>query len=337
MTKQAAPTPPPLPIDDIERFAAPGLVASMDAAALGSFIRLLSFAWRDQIPCTLQADEGLLALVARSHDWERVRPTLLVAFVPSPDHPGRLINSHARAIYDSLAAASAVFAEKQRRASRARWGKPPDAGGIPPASHRHPTGIPLGSIGRPAPSLRSESSSLSLDRSKATNESPRSPERSERSENEGDVVAQLGERARAIGDERIAEWRRRQSLGLLQTAIGEWQKRGVADYPIANASRLASGPHSEPARVQAVLEDIAGQIAAGRMRNPVGYLLCGLGLAANRTGAIRAAEIPLLLSQKWAAAEANQRKTFETVNAIQAAANRIRAAQPDHTTRVGGA
>lgn len=335
MTKQAAqPQLPSLPIDDLERFAARGVVASMDAAALGAFVRLLSYAWREQPPCTLPADDATLAFVARSHEWDRVRPSLLVAFVPSTDHPGRLINRQAREIFDSLAAEVAAFSEKQRRASQARWGKPADPGGMPVGSHRDASGMPAGSSARSAPSLRSESSSLSLPRSQSTNESSRS---SERSESEGTVIAQLGDRARAIGDERIGDWKRRQSLELLQKAIAGWRNSGLSEYPISNASKLASGPHSDPARVQAVLEDIAGQIAAGKMRNPVGYLLCGLALAANRNGATRPAEIPLQLAQKWAAAEASQRKTFETVNAIQAAANRIRAAQPSITAQAGGA
>lgn len=340
MTKQA-PISPPLILDDLERFAAPGLVASMDAMTLGAFVRLLSYAWQQEPPCSLPADEGLLAFVARTTapgEWERVRPVILLAFSPNPNHQlpdpvngdrTRLVNAVARGIFDQIAAERQSVSEAQRAKANARWKKPPDAGGMPAAS----PGMPVASIRHPAPSVRFDSS-LSLDRSIQTNESPRS---SERPESEGNVIAQLGDRARAIGDERIADWKRRQVLDLLQKAIVGWRNLGLTDYPISSAGRLASGEWSEPARVEAVLEDIAGQIAAKRMRNPVGYLLCGLGLAENSKRVLRPAEIPLQLAQKWAAAEASHRKTLEAVSAIQAAANRIRSQQPSPTAQAGGA
>ena len=44
---------PALSIDDLERFAPAGVVASMDAPTLGAFVRLLSHAWKQEPPRSL--------------------------------------------------------------------------------------------------------------------------------------------------------------------------------------------------------------------------------------------------------------------------------------------
>ena len=345
MTKQDATTPPQLLTAELERFAAPGLVASMDATTHGAFVRLLSHAWQQEPPCSLPADDAFLAAVARTSpsEWERIKSVILLAFVPShqlpePDQGNRtrLVNAVARAIYDQLAAEAAAFSELQSRKSRARWsgrGRP-DPDGMPPGSRRDSGGKPVAS----APSLRSESPSLSLIRSSLADKSSRSSERS-RSEPESDgvVIAQMGERARAIESDRIRGWRREQSLDRLQKALASWRTRGLTSCPVSKASEIADGRYSEPARVQAVLEDIEAKILEGTMRNPVAYLLCGLGLAERRGGGVRPAEIPLQLAARWAELEASKRKTFETVAAVQAIASRLKSAQPSSVAQVGGA
>lgn len=341
MTKHDA-TTPPLCLANLERFAAPGVVASFDALALGAFTRLLSHSWNQEPPCSLPADDRLLAGIARTTapgEWERVKPSLLLAFVPEHQLPDpaqgnrtRLVNAVARAIFDQLAAEAAAFSEMQSRKSRARWhdkGRP-DPNGMPPGSRRDASGMPPAS----APSLRSESPSLSLHRSSLANESDRS---SGRSEGEGDVLGQLGERARAIEDEKIAEWRREHALDLLQKAIVDWREQGLTRCPVTKASEIARGPWSEPARVQAVIEDAKARVLEGGMGNPVGFLLCGLGLAPNRRGITRPAEIPLLVARAWAEKEAGRRKTLKIAAAVLAVGNASRTSQPGNVAQAGGA
>lgn len=334
---QAAPIPA-LPIDDLERFAPNGVVASMDAAALGAFVRLLSHAWTQEPPCSLPADDASLAFHARTtaEEWARVKPAILMAFAPTDQLPEpregnrtRLVNAVARGIFDQLAEKARILSDRQRRVALAKHHGPSHT--LPPA----PNGNPPGRGGMPAPSLRSESSSLLLTRSPSAHKSPRSPEQEQE-----DVCARLGEGARAIEEERIRAWRRNHAVELLQKAIAEWGQLGLTSCPVSKAREIASGEHATPARIDTVLEDIRGRIAAakagGKRFNPVGYLLCGLAMAENRHGHVRAAEVPLILARKWEQLEAGYRKTLGVAAAVEAISARTQS-QPSGQARAGGA
>lgn len=322
---QTARTRPALDLDQIGRYAPEGVVAGFGAAALGAFVRLLSRSWREDPPCTLPDDDVTLALFSRTspEEWASIKPAICLAFAPTDQLPdpktgnrNRLVNAVARGIFDQLAAKAAEFSELQARKSRARWGDPPDPGGMPPGSRR----VSDGSRRDSAPSVRSESPSLSLRRSSLTNESPRPIAQGEERE---EICARLGEGARAIEEQRIREWKRACSLELLQNAIAAWNAAGLSGFPIARAGELADGPHSTPERIDSVLADIYGRIKSGGCKNPGGYLLCGLGLAEDRKGRVRPAPVSMFAEKTWREKEAAKRKTLEMVAAVESIRQRV--------------
>lgn len=243
---------PRLAINDLERYAPAGVVAAMDAAALGAFVRLLGHAWNEEPPCSLPADESTLELVARTREWSQVRPALLAVWKPDPS--GRLINSQARAIYDALAAEVAAFSEKQRRASQARWSKPSgpimprDPGGMPVASRRDSGGMPAGSSVRSAPSLRSESFNAPLPQRPSPEAESERP--SERTAGREEVIGMVGEGARAIEARLLLDWRITHSQAIAEKALERWRKAGICKAPVSKATEIAMAPKMKPAIVE---------------------------------------------------------------------------------------
>lgn len=337
---------PALSIDDLERFAPAGVVASMDAPTLGAFVRLLSHAWKQEPPCSLPADDALLAVIARTparSDWDRVKPVILLAFTPDQLPGGtRLVNAVARGIFDQLAAEAASASERNSRNAAARWqarhrekDPPGDASRMRLASDSHATGIRPAS----APSVRSESL-----RSELAPALPRSfhESKSERSEGAGaqDVVASLSERARAQADQRLADWKVEQSRSILEKALSGWIAAGATSFPISRVSELARGPHSSPDRVQSVTEDASARLASakasGQSFNVIGWVIKGLGL--NRNGHVRPAAVPMQVSLEWQRREAVRADELIKTTSLQAAMDNIRRSRGlDVSSRVGGA
>lgn len=321
---------PALSIDDLERFAPAGVVASMDAPTLGAFVRLLSHAWKQEPPCSLPADDALLAVIARTparSEWDRVKPVILLAFTPDQLPGGtRLVNAVARGIYDQLAAEAASASERNSRNAAARWqarhrekDPPGDASRMRLASDSHATGIRPAS----APSVRSESL-----RSESAPALPRSSHesKSKRSEGAGEVIASLSERARAQADQRLADWKVEQSRSILEKALSGWIAEGATDFPISRVSELARGQHSSPDRMQSVTEDASARLAAakaaGQSFNVIGWVIKGLGL--NRQGHVRPAAVPMQITIDWQKREAAKATQLRETSALQASIDRIR-------------
>lgn len=318
--------PIPCPLD-LARVADVAIVDALGAAGLGALVRVVAFAWAQEPACTLPDDDSFLAAVARITDeeWAALRPRLLLALgatqTPPPatagGNTGRLTLGHARRVYDAAADHAARTTADRRAAgragARARWGGgsgPPMAGAIEtvaPATKTMARAIA-------APALRSESSALSLPRSNRAQNSD--PERSG-----GDVIAQVGAGARAILAERVAAWRRDQSLRMLQRAIGRWREAGTATFPIQRASELAGGIHACPARVESLIEAADSLVAGGKCRRgPVAVLIHGLDAGQEPHG--KPAEISLFAAEKWARLEASACRMMEAQAAILARQNR---------------
>lgn len=142
------------------------------------------------------------------------------------------------------------------------------------------------------------------------------------------MIAVLGEGARAILTERVSAWRRNKSLSMLQEALARWRGEGLTTCPITKAAELASGPHAEPARVEALIEAADGLAAHAKARsgwcNPVGLLMHGLGESARSGG--RPAPIPLFVAQRWHKLEAETLGLLEANAAIAAKVARMRGA-----------
>lgn len=140
-----------------------------------------------------------------------------------------------------------------------------------------------------------------------------------------DVIAVLGEGARAILAEKVRAWRREKALRLLQEAIARWRTleidgRLVTTCPISKAQELAEGQYATPARVQAVIEDADGKIAHARSTrgttNPVAVVIHGLGMSARSRG--KPAAVPLFIETQWARIESETLKTLEAQASINA-------------------
>lgn len=302
---------------DFDGFVEGGVADGLSALEVGALIRLVRFAWRQDPPCSLPGEDSSLAMVARvtNEEWVRIRPRLLLALAATGCTPGgRLLLQHARRVYDDLAARAAKTAADKRAAglasARARGSSCSTA--VQQPFNSCSTAVAA------APSLRSLTPSTPapmLPRS-----SPQSATPSAQSERPEDVIAVLGERARALQAETVSAWRRREALRLLQDAIARWRAAGLTTCPVTKASDLADGPHSEPARVEALIEEadalIAQEKSRGRGCNPVGFVISGLGLSEKRAG--RPAVIPLFVADRWAKRQASVLRLSEAQAALNA-------------------
>lgn len=310
-------TPPACPIG-LASVADAALADALSAAEMGAMVRLVAHAWAQQPPCTVEDSETSLAMVARVslEDWRRMRPRLLLTLgatqAPPPatagGTPGRITLGHARRVYETLATRATSTSAARRSAglagANARW----HADG-----KCHANDGKCHAFAIAAPPLRSESSlsspSLSLTRPKSADEYP------EREEPKS-IVALLGDGARAILEQKLAEWRRVRSLEILQRAIVRWSAAGYTTCPATKASQLASSRHATPARVETIVENADAGIAAGRVHSPVGIVIAGLGESARSRGV--PAEVPLFVAERWARLEASAVRMMEAQAAVNA-------------------
>lgn len=305
-----------------------GLIALADgcsAIETGALFRLVRFAWLQEPPCTLPDDDSSLAVVAGVTDdeWSRLRARLLMALAATHTAPpsrgmaggstGRLLLGHARRAYDELAAMAAKTAADKRAAglasARAR-------GGTGSTAVEQPLNRCLPPVAA-APSLRSSSlHSPTLHRSSGGAIQSAPPERS----SDEDVIAVVGERARAILASKAAAWNREQSLRMLQKAISRWRADGLTTCPVLKAGELANSRHAEPARVESLIEEADGLVererAKGGRCNPVGFVMHGLGESEKSRG--RPSPIPLFVSERWAKLQAGTLQMLEAQAALSA-------------------
>lgn len=315
------PDHPPFPCD-LDRLLEAGVAEGLSTLEVGAVLRLVRFAWRQDPPCTLPGEDSSLAMVARVTDeeWLRMRPRLLLALAVTQTAPPsaggsteRWLLGHTRGVYDALATRARATSATKRAAglagAQARW----QTDGTCMARAKQ---VPSPAIA--APSLRSQN--LSTPAPMLPRSSPQSATLSARTERPEDVIAVVGERARALQTQTIEAWRRQQSLRLLQDAIARWRTAGLTTCPVTKASDLADGPHSEPARVEALIEEadalIAQEKSRGRGCNPVGFVISGLGLSEKRAG--RPAVIPLFVADRWAKRQASVLRLSEAQAALNA-------------------
>lgn len=305
----------------------PGVAEGLSTLEVGSLYRLVRFAWHQEDPCTLPDEDSSLAMVAgiTSEDWRRLRPRLFLALAATGCTPGgRLRLQHARRVFDDQASRASSTSAAKRAAglagARARWQQDGRRMADDGTCHSRAMQVPS-----EAPSVRSERSSdrsslaLPLQRSSSQGAIPIAPlERSGASGEE--VIAIVGEGARAILTEKAEAWRRAQSLGMLQSAIAKWRAAGFTSCPVTKASELSAGRYAEPARVEALIEEadalVAQAKACGKRCNPVGFLIHGLGASERSRG--RPSEIPLFVSQKWSKLQAATLKSLEAQAALHA-------------------
>ncbi len=319
---------------DLDRLADAGVADGLSTLEVGALYRLVRFAWRQEPPCSLPGEDSSLAMVARVTDeeWSRIKPRILLALAVTQTAPpphgmaggstGRLLLGHTRRVYDDLAARTAKTAADKRAAglasARARGSTCSTAVQQPSNSRSTPVAA--------SPSLRSSSGSApTLQRS-----SPQSAIQSAQSERSGadDVIAVLGDGARAILAEKVSAWRREHSMRLIQDALVKWRAAGLTTCPVSKASEIASGEHSDPARVEYLIGEadamIAQERARGRRCNPVGLVIAGLGMSEKRRG--RPADVPMFVADRWSKLQASTLQMLEAQAALSAKLARAREA-----------
>lgn len=322
------------PMPALHVIISPAFMAALTALELGACYRLAEVAWASEVPGVLLDEDSFLQSVCRttSAEWQACRPAVLRALgsaphAPAPGSPhdpacgaaGHLVLQAVRSAFDAThahvaqrAAKAADLSAKRREAGRAgaqsRW-----------QTDGKPMAIAIG-LPSAAPSLRPVLNQVLS----APAPSPK-PERAIQSAPDRDVCAVLGEGARALLAERVADWQRQKSLGMLQVAIAKWAAAGATTCPVAKAAELAAGQHATPARVEFLIEDANGKLAAARAErrgcNPVGIVISGLGLAAGRP---RPVDVPLQVQARWDKTQAETLNILEAQAAINA---RVRSVQ----------
>lgn len=291
------------------------MLETLSSMELGATYRLARFAWGHG--CALPDDASFLAAVARItiEEFTAMRCRVLLALAATQAAPGEhlVLEVAQRAQH---AAADAIDRRRHQTAS---------ARAAAVASKRSrsavtgPSQVCGGSVTdqsqRSAQALRTQNSDSALALS------PHRPEQSAiQSAQNSDVVAILGDGARALLTDRVASWKREQSTALLQTAISKWAQAGATSCPVGKAAELARGEHADPARVDFLIEEAAGILArhkaAGESFNPVGYVIAGLGASARTAG--RPREVPIFVAERWAKRQSETLRVLEAQAAIAA-------------------
>lgn len=304
---------------DLQRFTLSGVADSLSAIEIGTAYRLLRAAWDQPDPCTLPADDTFLAMVAGITDEEfaRSKPRVLLTLACRSLPDRRYLFEVARRVYDE----QADIADRRRRQTAAAT----NAAALKKRGRSttdNPSRIRYGSTtdpsGQNAPSYLSSTPALHRS-SLSANQSAQSGE---------DVIAVMGDGARAILKDKIAEWKRSECLRMMQAAFSQWIASRITNIPMQKASELASGRWAEPARVEWLIEDANNKIAAakakGERSNPIGVLMHGLGESKASRG--RAVDIPLFHAEKWEKKIAAQLKIADAQAAILALQHKARTA-----------
>jgi uncharacterized protein YdaU (DUF1376 family) len=345
---------------DLYVCTSPAKLDRCSALELGAVVSLLLAAWEDtEEPCTLAGDDSSLAMVARVTDsqWAEIRLRVLGTLDAAAGASGRVELRLAKRVYMEGREAEASLSSKRSAAAAARWGRQPgqarrpDQAGrpAPPRCTCIPDRCTCNAIASKTdasasakPALRSESSGFALPLSRSNQE--QKSERSERPE-KNDVIAQLGEGARALAQERVNAWRREKSLRMIQDAAARWRAEGLTNWPMQRCGELASCAAALPARVEAIVSNADGMIAAwkadqaagrpGRKPNPIGLLIAGLGESERTQG--RPIEIPLEPAARWDRLERETLKLAETQAAIHRRMADAKRAMTDQPQRaIGG-
>lgn len=325
---------------------APAFLAALGTLELGVCHRLAEAAWISDPVAVLPAEDSFLAAVARitPSEWSAHGPAALRALgsaphghAPGSAHDpacgaaGHLVLQAVRSAFDATAA---NVAAKEARAAELS-AKRREAGRAGAVSRWQTDGKPMAiamALPSAAPSLRSSSPQV-LSAPAPTLQ----PERKNQSAQE-DVVAVLGERARALLSDKVDDWRRSKALGMLQQAISRWRESGLTSCPIGKASEIARGANVTPARVEYLIQDADAKILDARARgescNPVGVVISGLGQSTTRRRP--PVEVPIFVEEAWSKREAMTLSALEAQAAINA---RVRETQSQLTAiraRQGG-
>lgn len=330
------PAPEQLPFPaDPSQIADPGVIDGLSASELGAVIRLARAAWFAQNPCTLPADDSFLAMVARitSEEFAASKARILLALCATPGLRGETyLFGAARRAFDAANSAATQTAERRRlqtaSATQAAAEKRRSRPTIDSPSRTRDGSVtePLRSTARSS----LDSSALSLNRSQ-----PQSANQSAQSAR--DVIAVMGERARAIVPELADRWRREHALAMLQRAFADWAARGLTNAPIRKASELAESKNADPARVEWLIEDANAKIVLGQKMkkpcNPVGVLIHGLG--ESEKNGFKPCDVPIFVSERWAKRKADALKLLEAQASLHAKQRQIGEAQAREAKRPG--
>lgn len=327
-------TPPPCPAD-LSLLTEPAIFGTLGTLEVGAVYRLVVYAWSQADACVVPDDNMSLAAVAGCSDeeWARIgRRVLLALGATQAPRSGYLTLEKPRSVFADLAAKCTRARAQRTEASHARWRRThPPPGGPPGGSTRmrlgcesDPGRMRVGS-GPDAGRMRAESERTESERT-TSSESALSLQRSnhevQNQSAQKEVIAVLGDGARALRNLLRREWTREQVLRLLHKAWPVWERAGYTDAPITKATELAAADSATPPRVEHILDNAAAMIAryeagdrTGRRPNPVGLLIAQLGLARSRPQA--PIDVPLVLAQKWARLEESRAR----LEAAQAAIN----------------
>jgi len=278
---------PPIPFA-LDPYLPPGVLRTLAAAEVGYLYRLCEFAWSAVPPCRLPGPLDGLAIVAGAgpSEWATSAGRVMRAFRAEAD--GSYTAVELLAAFESAMALRAKRAESGRLGGDAKAGKCQALAKQVPSTCQSHGGSDVRVRARSAPDR-----ALALLRSPETEISLSAPD--------GAVIASLGARARALGDERVAEWKRKQSLAMLTDALSRWRASGLSTFPTQKAAELAGGQWSDPARVETAIASadafVSDRKAQGRVANPVGRLINALGLS--HDGQRRLIEPYAALARKW--------------------------------------
>lgn len=330
----------------------PAKLDRCSALELGAAVSLLLAAWEDtEEPCTLAGDDSSLAMVARVTDsqWAEIRLRVLGTLDAAAGASGRVELRLAKRVYLQDRDVAADLSRKRSAAAAARWGRRerPASDAAPPRCTcitERCTCIPSASAKSTVRPESQKSSPLPLQRSTQNQKSERSGLPAENQER-SDVIAQLGEGARALAHERVNSWRREKSLRMIQDAAARWRAEGLTSWPMQRCGELASSVAAVPPRVEAIIASADGMIAAwkadhaagrpARKPNPIGLLIASLGESERTRG--RPIDIPLEAAARWDRLEQETLKLAETQAAIHRRMAEIRRVMPGEPARqIGG-
>jgi len=304
-------TPHPIPFPaDLSGFVRPGALDALGPTEIGCLYRLTRLAWVSLPVGGVPASPSSLAVVAgvTPEQWGAVERLLW----PAADArlEGDLV-VFPRVVQAHLTLSQQADRRRQRTAAAT-------AARLNVTSTLRPRDVDVTRPSRSAaPPLRSDperskSEALSLQRpSRHIDPLPSAPQGAQTG-----VLALLGDRARAIQETKLADWRRARCRGLLESAFAAWSKAGRTTAPYAKAMEIARTLEApSPAVVETVIE-LAGD---PRNRNPVGYLLVGLGLAEGRDGRRRVFDASLQAERGWATQEDEYRSLLRMSSSMEAA------------------
>jgi hypothetical protein len=278
----------------------------MPAEALGALYRLAVAAWDAFAVGSLPMDHEELARLSGipSAHWKDVWPWLAACFA---EDSGRLVLPSVAIRARELAELSAIRARSGRKGNAVRRGIPAEIREVR---------IPY----RTPPQASAEQVLSKCEPSPSIWRSERSREESAKSAR--DVVASLCAGAREAGAAKLGLWRQRQATAMLEKALGEWSRRGISGgFPVSRAGELASGPHSTPARVEAVIEECRQILQRDPGFRVIGRVINGLGL--NRSGKVKPSAIPAWIELAWSKREDAELQKLTSMSALEARGRKI--------------